>query len=83
MADGGRGPWLVPFGLGLLAGGLSRQRRRRTVNIVLKSGATVAGTFHHATASEFTLADATMKGVRYDLSLSTGATSSSSCAVGT
>ena len=58
MADGGRGPVVGADELALLAGGLSRQRRRRTVNIVLKSGATVAGAFHHATASEFTLADA-------------------------
>jgi hypothetical protein len=59
--------WLVPFGLGWLAGHRSRKRRGQIVTVVLKSGATIAGTFHHATASELTLADATVEARHYEL----------------
>jgi hypothetical protein len=59
--------WLVPFGLGRLAGGRSRKRRGRTITVVLKSGATITGTFHHATATELTLADASVNARRYEL----------------
>jgi hypothetical protein len=59
--------WLVPFGLGWLAGRISRKRRGRIVTVVLKSGGTIAGTLHHATETEFTLADATLEARRYDL----------------
>lgn len=59
--------WLAPFALGWLAGRISRKRRGRIVTVLLKSGATVAGTFHHATATEFTLADATVEGRRCEL----------------
>jgi small nuclear ribonucleoprotein (snRNP)-like protein len=59
--------WLVPFGLGWLAGRISRKRSGRPVTVVLKSGATIAGTLHHATATEFVLADATVEARRYAL----------------
>ena len=59
--------WAVPFGLGWLAGRISRRRRGRPVTVVLKSGATIAGTLHHATATEFVLADATVEARRYAL----------------
>jgi hypothetical protein len=58
--------WFVPFASGWLAGRISRKRRRQIVTVVLKSGATIAGTFHHATETEFTLADATMEARRYE-----------------
>lgn len=59
--------WAVPFGLGWLAGRISRRRRGRPVTVVLKSGATIGGTLHHATATEFVLADATVEARRYAL----------------
>jgi len=59
--------WLVPFGLGWLAGRCSRKRRGRTVTVMLKSGTTIAGTLHHATPTELTLADATVEAQRYEL----------------
>jgi hypothetical protein len=59
--------WLVPFGLGWIAGRTSRKRRGRIVTLVLKSGATITGTFHHATATEFTLADAIVEARSYEL----------------
>lgn len=59
--------WLVPLGLGWLAGRISRKRCGRIVTVVLKSRTTITGTFHHATATEFTLADATVDTQRYEL----------------
>lgn len=59
--------WLVPFGLSWLAGRVSRKRRGRTVTVVLKSGAAIVGTFRYATATELTLADATVEARRYEL----------------
>ena len=59
--------WLGPFAFGWVVGWISRKRRGGTVTVVLKSGATIAGKFHHATAAEFTLADATVEAQRYEL----------------
>lgn len=59
--------WMVPFGFGWLAGRRSRKRPRQTVTVVLRSGATIVGTLHHATATELTLADATVEAWRYEL----------------
>jgi hypothetical protein len=59
--------WLAPFALGWIAGRISRKRRTRIVTVVLKNGATITGIFHHATETELTLADATVKGQRYEL----------------
>jgi hypothetical protein len=59
--------WLAPFALGWIAGRLSRRRRTQRVIVVLKSGATIAGNFHHTTETELTLADAILEGERYEL----------------
>jgi hypothetical protein len=59
--------WLSPFGLGWLAGRGSRKRRGRIVTVVLKSGRTTTGTLHHATATEWTLANATVEAECYEL----------------
>lgn len=64
MAVGGL-LWVVPLGLGWLAGRISRRRRGRPITVVLKSGARIGGTLHHASATEFILADATVETRRY------------------
>jgi hypothetical protein len=59
--------WLVPCGVGWLAGRVSRKRGGQSVTVVLlKNGTTVAGTFHHETKSEFTLANATVESGHYE-----------------
>jgi hypothetical protein len=58
--------WLVPFGFGWLVGRTRTNRRGQPVTIVLKSGSTISGRFHKATATDLVLADAVWDGVRYE-----------------
>jgi hypothetical protein len=58
--------WLMPFGLGWVGGRRSSKQREGIVTVVLRSGATIAGTLQHATATELTLADVTVDARAYD-----------------